>query len=162
MNRRTQPRTVFIYPIGFELYFLKKELAFYNGDGYLKDISLTGAGLQFEDKYGRFVVREKENGKTTFKDKYGNFEFDDGDTIRVNLLFSLSRGEKTSLFAPVRWIKKVESSFHIRMGVEFEDLEDGQLTVVEKIIRLKGKEQHMMWTLWEQYQNHNWMWTLWE
>jgi hypothetical protein len=160
-NRRRHPRSVFIYPVAFELFSLKKEPAFYNGNGYLRDISLSGAGLQFEDKYGRFVISEQEDGKINFKDKYGRFEFSE-DNVKVNIHLSFFWGENACLFAPVQWIKKVERSFQMKMGVEFIDLENSQLAVIEKLIRFKSKEHHMMWTLWEQYQNHNLMWTLWE
>jgi hypothetical protein len=161
-NRRRHPRAIFIYPVTFELFSITKEPSFYNGYGYLKDISLGGAGLQFEDKYGRFMINEQENGIITFKDKYGRFEFSEEEKIKVNLLLSLSREEKANLFAPVRWIKKIESNSYVRMGIEFKDLEEKQSEAVKKLIGFKNKEHHMMWTLWEQYQDHNFMWTLWE
>jgi hypothetical protein len=162
INRRRVPRSVFIYPVEFELFSSKKEPAFFNGYGYLKDIALSGAGLQFEDNYGRFIINEDENTKIKFKDKYGRFNISEEEHAKVHIFLSTPREEKVNIFAHIQWIEKVEGTFHIKMGIGFKDLEDRQLAVMEKLIGLKGKDHNMMWTLWDQYKNHNMMWTLWE
>lgn len=56
INRRRHPRSVFTYPVEFELFSQNGEKALFVG--YLKDISLGGAGLQIDDPYGRFNVRK--------------------------------------------------------------------------------------------------------
>jgi hypothetical protein len=161
-NRRRQPRSIFIYPVAFELFSNRQEPAFYNGIGYLKDITLGGAGLQFEDKYGRFVIDEQENGRSRYKDKYGRFEFSEEENISIKFSLNLSREEKAVLFGSVCWLKKIENSFQARMGIAFSNLEPGVSAAVEKLIGFKNKDLHTLWTLWEQYQNHNLMWNLWE
>jgi hypothetical protein len=161
-NKRSQTRSIFICPVVFELFSIRKEPSFYNGFGYLRDIALSGAGLQFEDKYGRFIIDEREDGEILYKDKYGRFEFSEEEKVNINLSLNFSQGEKAALFANVCWIKKLENSFQVRMGVEFVDLEPGQSATLKKLVGYKNKDLYTLWTLWEQYQNHDLMWNLWE
>jgi hypothetical protein len=59
-NGRRHLRTVFTYPVEFKVLSQKAESMSFVG--YLKDISLDGAGLEIEDQYGRFNTSEAENG----------------------------------------------------------------------------------------------------
>jgi hypothetical protein len=86
INRRRHLRSVFTYPVEFELLSQKGESASFVG--YLKDISLGGAGLQIDDPYGRFNISKAENG-----------------TLR--LMLSIPRGNKVHIFAHIHWVKKV-------------------------------------------------------
>lgn len=130
IDRRRHPRSVFTYPVEFKLFSENAEAISFVG--YLEDISLGGAGLQIEDQYGRFNINEAKNG-------------------RVILTLSIPRENKTNISAHIRWVKKKEGTSRIRMGISFKDLDYKDLTVIEKLIGLKGKDHNMMWNLWEQY-----------
>ena len=133
--RRKYPRSEFTYPAEFKLFAQNSEHASFKG--YLKDISASGARLQFEDRYGRFKTEEMKNAK-------------------IKISFSIPLGDKVSIFALIRWIKKVDPrSFFFKIGIEFQDLEAWQLDVIEKLIHMRNKDHNMMWNLWEQYEN-NW------
>jgi hypothetical protein len=130
INRRRHPRSVFTYPVEFELFSQNGEKALFVG--YLKDISLGGAGLQIDDPYGRFNVRKAENG-----------------TLRLAL--SIPREKKIYVFTNVQWVKRTESNSQVNMGISFKDLDYESSIAIEKLIGLKGKDHNMMWNLWEQY-----------
>jgi len=129
-NGRRHLRTVFTYPVEFKVLSQKAESMSFVG--YLKDISLDGAGLEIEDRYGRFNAYEAENG-------------------RVILTLSIPRENRIKISARIQWVKKKEGSSHVRMGISFKDLDYADLTVIERLIGLKGKDHNMMWNLWEQY-----------
>lgn len=129
-ERRRHPRSVFTYPVEFELFLQKGESASYTG--YLKDISLGGAALQIDDPYGRFSIEKAENG-----------------TLR--LAISIPREKKSHIFARVQWVKKTESTSQVNVGIAFRDLDYESSLVIEKLIGLKSKDHNMMWNLWEQY-----------
>ena len=131
INRRRHPRSAFTYPVEFKLFSPQKADGV-SYSGYLKDISLGGAGLQFEDPYGRFNLTET-------------------DSAKIKLVLSIPRENKVSLFANIQWVKKIEGSLSIKMGISFKDLEYNEQAVIEKLIGLKGKDHNMMWNLWEQY-----------
>jgi len=141
LNRRKHLRSVFTYPVEFKLFSQKTEgISFdgvkayrgHSGMGYLKDISLGGAGLEIVDEYGRFNVNEAEHG-------------------RVRLTLSVPREDKITVFAHIQWIRKIEGTSRIRLGVSFKDLDYRDLTVIEKLIGLRNKDHNMMWNLWERY-----------
>ena len=129
-DKRRHPRTVFTYPVEFRLFSQKNENIFFSG--YLKDISIGGACLEFEDRYGRFSCSDAENAK-------------------VKLSLSIPRENKVNIFAYIQWTKKIEKTLHIKIGIAFKDLDYGELAVIEKLTGLKNKDHNMMWTLWEQY-----------
>jgi hypothetical protein len=129
VNRRRHLRSVFTYPVEFELLSQKQEgMAF---AGYLKDISLGGAGLEIEDPYGRFNASRAENGT-------------------VKLTVSIPRENRVHIFAHVQWVRKGEGTSQVKMGLSFKDLDYETSKVIEKLIGLKGKDHTMMWNLWEQ------------
>lgn len=129
-NRRRHFRSVFTFPVELELLSQKPEGITFTG--YLKDISMGGAGLEMEDSYGRFNVAKAENG-----------------TVRLTI--SIPRENKVHLFAHVRWVKKVERTYTIKMGISFKDLDYETSKTIEKLIGLKGKDHTMIWNLWEQH-----------
>ncbi|MBI5097978.1 MAG: PilZ domain-containing protein [Nitrospirae bacterium] len=134
-DRRKYPRSEFTYPAEFKIFSQNPEYLSFKG--YLKDISISGACLQFEDKYGRFNIKESKN-------------------VKIKISFSIPHEEKVTIFAQIRWIKKVDpKTFYISLGIEFKDLEGWHLDVIEKLISMKNKDHNMMWNLWEQYDN-NW------
>ncbi|MBI5740472.1 MAG: PilZ domain-containing protein [Nitrospirae bacterium] len=133
-DRRKYPRSEFTYPAEFKLFSQKPDHASFNG--YLKDISLNGACLQFEDRYGRLDHKELNNAK-------------------IKILLSIPRGEKVSIFALIRRIHKVSpKSFSYNMRIEFQDIEAWQLNIIEELICMRNKDHNMMWNLWEQYENN--------
>ena len=141
LNRRRHLRSVFTYPVEFKLFSQKTEgISFdgmkaykgHSGIGYLKDISLGGAGLEIEDEYGRFNVTEAERG-------------------RVKLTMSVPREEKITIFAHIQWVRKIEGTSRIKLGVSFKDLDYRDLTVIEKLMGLRNKDHNMIWNLWERY-----------
>jgi hypothetical protein len=130
VEQRRHLRSVFTYPVEFKLFSQKGEgLSF---GGYLKDISLGGAALEIEDRYGRFNISDAENS-------------------RIILTLSISHQDKMKVLALIQWIKKEEGASQIRMGISFKDLDYRDLTVIEKLIGMKGKDHNMLWNLWEQY-----------
>lgn len=130
VNRRRHLRSTFTYPVEFELYSQKGESTSFVG--YLKDISVGGAGLQIEDPYGRFNVGKAEEGT-------------------VKLTLSIPRENKIYVWARIQWVKKIEGTSQVNMGISFKDLDYESMTVIEKLIGLKSKDHTMLWNLWEQY-----------
>ncbi|MBI4848729.1 MAG: PilZ domain-containing protein [Nitrospirae bacterium] len=131
-DRRKFPRAVFTYPVEFKLFSQSAEHVSYTG--YLKDISLSGACLQFEDKYGRLSLKELNKAK-------------------IKISFSIPHGGKASILALIRWIRKIDPrTFSIKMGIEFQDVENWQMESIEKLIGMRNKDHNMMWNLWEQYE----------
>jgi hypothetical protein len=133
-DRRKYPRSEFTYPVEFKMFSQNSEHASFRG--YLKDISISGACLQFEDKYGRFNIKDSNNAK-------------------VKISFSIPNEDRATIFAQIRWTKKVDpKTFDISLGIEFMNLEGWHLDVIEKLISMKNKDHNMMWNLWEQYDNN--------
>lgn len=133
-DKRRHPRSVFTYPVEFKVFTKKSpHLSFV---GYLKDISLGGACLQFEDKYGRFNIDEVNDSK-------------------VKISFTILDGEKVSILARIQWIKKFgPRTGSVKIGIEFKDAEGWQLEVVERLIGMKNKDRSMMWNLWDSTVNN--------
>lgn len=132
-DRRKYPRSEFTYPAEFKVFYQNLEHISFNG--YLKDVSISGACLQLDDKYGRFNVKDTTN-------------------VKIKISFSIPNEDKVSIFAIIRWITKIDPrTFSVKIGIEFKDLEGWQLDIIEKLIGMKNKDHNMMWNLWEQYSN---------
>lgn len=129
INRRKHLRSVFTYPVEFELLSQKPEGMVFAG--YLKDISVGGAGLEIDDPYGRFSASRAENG-----------------TVRLTV--KIPRENRIHIFAHVQWVRKGDGTSQVKMGLSFKDLDYETSKVIEKLIGLKGKDHTMMWNLWEQ------------
>lgn len=132
IDRRRYPRSKFAYPVEFKIFSRNSEHTSFKGN--LKDISINGAYLQFEDKYGRCNMQDMNNA-------------------RLKISFTLPHEDKTNIFATIRWIKRINpGSFNIKMRIEFKDMEGWQLDIIERLIGMKNKDHHMIWNLWGQYE----------
>lgn len=141
-ERRDYPRSEFTYPVEFRVFSRSSDSPSFNNtnqtnfNGYLKDISLSGARLQFEDRYGRFDIKGMQH-------------------MRLKLTFKIPGGGRTSFFAEIRWIKKPDpKDFSIKMGIEFKEMEAWQSDAIGKLIGMRNKDHNMMWNLWEQHQDN--------
>lgn len=126
LNRRP-PRSTFAYPVKLALFTNKSDqMAF---GGYLRDISSSGACVEFEDRHGRC----SRNG---IKD------------MKVKISFTILDREKVEIFALVKWVKRMaDRAGSIKIGIEFKYMESWD--AVEKLIGMKNKDRSMMWNLWE-------------
>jgi hypothetical protein len=129
-NRRGFPRSDFAYPAGIKLITRTFESASFTG--YLRDISLSGAGLEIDDPYGRLNTIDVKSA-------------------RVILTLNIPRQDKTHVLAYVRWMRKTGGTPRVKIGISFKNLDYEDLMVIEKLIGLKSKDHNMMWNLWEQY-----------
>ena len=126
-NKRRHPRAI-AYPVEFKV-FCENPVSF---DGYLKDISRSGACLQFEDRYGRL-------------------NFDKVNDSQLRLSLSMPEGNNVIILAQIKWVRKVPGTVSCKIGIEFEYIESWQLDVIENLIGMKNKDHNMMWNLWKQY-----------
>jgi len=132
-NRRHE-RSEFAYAIEFKILSLKNEQ--YSFHGYIKNVSVSGAGIVFEDRYGRANV-------------------DDIKGSKIKLTIVMPSGERVTLISIARRVRKdAPQPFFIQVGIEFEDIEEWQLNAIKKLMRDKKKDHSMMWNLWEQYERH--------
>jgi hypothetical protein len=121
-------RSTFAYPV--KLVFLTKRSEHITFGGYLRDISTSGACVEFEDRHGRCSMTGIGNTK-----------------IRIS--FSILDGEKVEIFAQVKWVKKVaDRTGSMRIGIEFKYMESWG--AIDRLIGMKNKDRNMMWNLWEQ------------
>jgi hypothetical protein len=133
VERRKYARSVFTYPVNLKIFSRHNGPLSFNA--YMIDLSTGGARIQFEDRYGRLDLEKLPGSK-------------------IKILICMPNGEKiTSLSSVKRVIKAHPQSFYVEIGIEFENLEDWQADAIEKLIRLKNKDQSMMWNLWESYEN---------
>ena len=131
-RRRRHRRVTFVYPVEFRILLPHFENRSFSGLFSL--ISLSGALFQFKDKYGLI-----EPTKII--------------SVRIKLKIALPQGEPIFLFARIRSAKRVElkNDLSFMFGVEFEELADWQLEIIEGIISLRNRDQKMMWNLWDDY-----------
>jgi hypothetical protein len=121
-------RSTFAYPV--KLVFLTKKSEHITFGGCLRDISTSGACVEFEDRHGRCSM----NG-------IGN--------TKIRIAFSILDGEKVEIFAQVKWVKKVaDRTGSIKIGIEFKYMESWG--AIDRLIGMKNKDRNMMWNLWEQ------------
>jgi len=133
-DRRKYPRSEFTYPVEFKVFSQHHDNTSFNG--YLRDISVNGACLQYEDRYGRFLLKDMNGAK-----------------IKISL--SIPHGDKVSIFARAKWVKKDDcGSFLFKIAIEFEDIAAWQAGIVKKLISMRNKDHNMMWNLWAQYENN--------
>ena len=127
-NRR-HLRSIFTYPVELTVFTNKSEHITFIG--YLRDISTSGACVEFEDKYGRYNMNEIKNTKT-------------------KISFSILEGEKVDIFAQAKWVKKAtDRTVSMNIGIEFKYMESWD--VIDKLIGMKNKDRNMMWNLWEHF-----------
>lgn len=134
IDKRRHERSELSYVIEFKI--LSQNIEHYTFRGYIENVSESGAGIVFEDRYGRANVYTIKGSK-------------------IKLSFSLPSGEKITLISTVRWFRGDEPQpFFIRVGIKFENIEQWQLDAVKKLIWVSNKDHNMMWTLWEQYEKN--------
>jgi len=132
--QRRYKRTGFTYPL--EMKILTSQLTNTSFSGYIEDISIGGAGIKFEDRYGRI-------------------QFDSLKGQRVKLIVRMPHGDDIALLSTIIRIRRdINQKFIFKVGIEFEKLEDWQLKTVKQLISLKNKDQNMMWNLFENYEKN--------
>ncbi len=134
-DRRKFDRSEFAYPVEIKILSGTKdnmENTVFNG--YIENISLGGACVYFEDRYGRV----------------GPVELSD---IKMKLIIHMPEGEKMAVVSSAKRIKRNSpEQFFIEIGIEYENLEDWQEKAFTKLMTSKNKDQNMMWTLWKQFE----------
>ncbi len=132
--RRRHERTGFTYPLKLKIFSSK--LTNISFIGYIEDISLSGAGINFEDRYGMVQI-------------------DGLSDSRVKLLIRMPHGDDIVLLSTIRWIRRdINQKLIVKVGIEFQKLEDWQIKTVKQLISLKNKDQNMMWNLFENYEKN--------
>jgi hypothetical protein len=132
ISDRRHERSEFAYPIEFKILSQRYEQRSFNG--YIENVSESGSGILFEDRYGRVNAEELKGTK-------------------VKLSIVMPSGEKVVFITLIRWVRKDSPQpFFIQLGIEFEHIEDWQLEAIQKLVRVKNKDHNMMWNLWEQYE----------
>ena len=67
----------------------------------------------------------------------------------------MPQGNDVELISFIRWIKKdIYENMIVKVGIEFESLEEWQLKTIRRLISLKNKDQNMMWNLFENYEKN--------
>ena len=134
IDKRRHERSEFAYAIEFKILSHNNE--HYSFSGYIENVSESGAGIFFEDRYGRANV-------------------DDIKGSKMKLSIVMPSGEKVTLISIARWVRKdVPEPFFIQVGIQFENIEQWQMDAITNLVGVKNKDHNMMWNLWEQYQRH--------
>jgi len=133
-DRRRNERTGFTYPLQLKIF--SAQLTNISFNGYIEDISVSGAGIKFEDRYGRVQI-------------------DGLSGTSAKLLVSMPHGDDIALLSTIMWIiRDMNEKMIVKVGIEFRRLEDWQLKTVNQLISLKNKDQNMMWNLFENYEKN--------
>ncbi len=133
-DKRKDARSSFAYPIEIKILSQYSDSPTING--YMENVSVSGIGILFEDKYGR-VSKEGLNES------------------KVKVTIVMPHGEKVVVVCNTRWVRKdAPQPFFFQLGIQFDNIEDWQLEAIKKLINIKNKDQNMMWNLWEQYEKH--------
>ncbi len=129
---RRHDRYDFTYPLAFKLF--SRDFGDLWIEGNLKDISMGGACIRVEDPYGRLSSKRVHD-------------------LRMKLKLSEPSGEKLLLLAVVRWSRslKTEKGDVTLIGVEFDGLLEWQEERLQHLIKLKGKDHKMLWSLWDNF-----------
>ncbi len=132
IEKRNSERSEFAYPV--EIMVLSESADNTLFHGYIENISMGGACVQFEDRYGRLNSTKLSDAK-------------------AKLFLFMPEGEKVAVLSRVKRIHmNTPKQFSIEIGVEVENLEDWQERAIEKLAASKKKDQNMMWNLWEQFE----------
>jgi c-di-GMP-binding flagellar brake protein YcgR len=130
-ERRRFDRSDFAYPV--EIKFLSGTMDNTIFNGYIENISLGGACVQFEDRYGRVDPVELSDTK-------------------MKLIIHMPEGEKIAVLSSAKRVRiNTPKQFFVEIGIEFESLEDLQEKAFSKLMTSKKKDQNMMWSLWGQF-----------
>lgn len=132
-DRRRHERSDFSFPVELKLFARSSDFGTFSG--FIQNMSISGACIQFEDKYGRIDI--------------GSLK---GSNIKVTVI--MPEGENISFPCCIRWaVKDSTKIFAVNIGVEFTHVTDLHMTAIKDLINRKNKDRNMMWTLWEQYNN---------
>jgi len=136
VENRRQPRTKFVFPVSFDIFLPDRVIKSF--DGYIRDMSMGGACVQFRDRYGLI-------------------ELDGLKGHRVKLAVRIPQGEQLYLHAVVQWARKENASrgFSVLIGLEIKEIAEWQVEQMERFISMGNKDQKMMWNLWECYMEDN-------
>jgi c-di-GMP-binding flagellar brake protein YcgR len=130
VNKRRHLRSTFTYPVEFKI-FTQNPLSL---KGVLRDISQGGSCLEFDDPYKRLIFQEALQS-----------------TLKLTL--SISGFEKKFVLAKIQWIRNVEDTSMVKLGIEFKDVTMDQIELIDKLLGMRNKDHNMLWNLWEEYQN---------
>jgi hypothetical protein len=130
IDRRRHERSTFTYPVEF-IIFTKNPVSL---KGYLKDISLGGSCLEFDDPYKRIVLSEALNAK-------------------LKLILTVPGIDKMSVLANIQWIRNIQNTPTVKLGIELKDVTMYQIDLISKLVGLKNRDRNMLWNLWEEYHN---------
>ena len=132
VDRRRHERSDFAFPVELKLFAQYSDFGTF--PGFVQDMSISGACIQFEDKYGKTDIRNLKG-------------------INIKITIIMPEGEDLSIPSCIRWaVKDRTKSFAINIGVEFTHVTDLHITAIKELINRKNKDRNMMWTLWEQYE----------
>ena len=131
-DRRRHSRHDFAYPVSFKL--LSKYAEFGSFNGFVQNMSISGASLDFEDRYGRLDIGELKG-------------------INIKVSFIMPQGGNLTIPCCIRRaVKDNTHAFAMQLGIEFINMEEWQIHALKELINRKNKDRNMMWTLWEQYE----------
>ena len=127
-NKRRSRRVKFVYPITLKIF--SKGASSRVLMCFFKSISMNGATIQGKDQYGLVDPTTIINA-------------------RVKIELNIFQKEKVFLFARVRSVIEadLEQDSSYLIGVEFEELEEWQEEIINRIFDLRDKEHKMIWNL---------------
>ena len=127
-NKRRSRRVKFVYPITLKIFSQGASSRVLMC--LFKSISMNGATIQGKDKYGLVDPTIIINA-------------------RVKIELNIFQKEKVFLFARVRSVIEadLEQDSSYLIGVEFEELEEWQEEIINRIFNLRDKEHKMIWNL---------------
>ncbi len=132
IERREHKRAEFAYPAVIKVFTDRSESI--DIKAYLDNISMGGACIQFEDRYGRVKADELHKGK-------------------VKITITMPDGEKITFLSSVKRVQEnVPRKFFIELGVGFDNVEDWQIDAIKTLVTMKNKDHNMMWSLWENFE----------
>ena len=87
------------------------------------------------------------------EDPYGRLRRNQIHDLRMKLKLSEPSGEKLLLLAVVRWTRtnQTDKGVVTLIGVEFDGLLEWQEERLQHLIKLKGKDHKMLWSLWDNF-----------
>ena len=130
MEKRGRTRFTFTYPVEF-IILTRNPLTI---KGNLKNISLSGLCLEFEDPYRRIILKEALNA-----------------TLKLNLV--VPGIDKMSVLSKIKWIKNIENTSLVKLGIELINVTMYQIDLINKLVGLRDRDRSMFWNLWEEYHN---------
>jgi len=67
----------------------------------------------------------------------------------------MPRGDDIALLSVIKWIRRdVTDNAIVKVGIQFQRMEDWQLKTIKQLISLKNKDHNMMWNLFDNYEKN--------